>query len=353
MKNSRKWSFSVAILLASVTLVISACAPASAPAPAPQKTAPEPAVPTGPAAAKAKLDVITVSAFTPNVVQLPLYAAIRKGFFERENLKIDQVIASGSAQVWQVLMSKDAQVVFGGWDPALVANEKGSDFVIVLGSARNLMYSFIVRSEIKSLQDLKGKSIGVSSLGVSRDPWLIRRTMRPEGINDNEYDLVAVGGSAGRLSALQSGAIAAGYLSQPEDFVANDAGFPKLFDISKYIPQYEWMVHTVSREWAKQNSDKVKRYIRALRDVLPWIYDPKNKEEVIDVLVKDMKGKERAARQSYDLYVPNKLFSTGELDPVGVKQVVDSTVEIGMISKVPTTESFTDMSYLEQVKKGQ
>ncbi|MBI4319379.1 MAG: ABC transporter substrate-binding protein [Chloroflexi bacterium] len=347
-----RWAAS--ILLLALFVVVSACASAAPPPAAQQPAAAKPPETKAAAPAKGKIDVITISAFNPIAGLLPAFAAEKAGFFEKENIKVDWVYSNASAQVWQVLMSKDAQMVYGGWDPALVSNSKGSDFVIIMGSVKYLLYSFITRPEIKTFQDLKGKAIGVSSLGVSRDPLLVKVPMRAEGIKDSEYDLVAVGGTASRYAALQSGAIVAGYLSPPEDFTAMDQGFPKMFDIWKYIPKYEWIASVVSKAWAKNNPDLVVRYIKAMRAATTWIYDPKNKEQVVQILVTTgPKLKEKAAQQFWDYYIQNKVFSMGELDPEGVKVVVDGTVEIGQIPKAPPTESFIDMSYFEQAKKAQ
>jgi hypothetical protein len=122
---------------------------------------------------------------------LPLAIAERKGFFIREGLKLDVVPIPGGTD--RIVAALDKGEIDAGKNatPYLIqAVLKGSDAVAIIAQTTNPVYSLIVRPEIKSFADLKGKVIGLSTPG---DTTHCPMRLRPQRHQDFGFQAKAVG----------------------------------------------------------------------------------------------------------------------------------------------------------------
>ena len=148
-------------------------APAAAPAASPAAAAPavpaQPAAATSaPAAAPGKLDTVTYSIPSPNGFHMPILVGVDQQVFEKRGIKVDMV-ASGSSGVAMT------QAVLGGslhFAPvtiatALAAQAKEPDLMMIMGQFVGVPYSIMTPPEIKSVQELKGKTAGAAAGGLA------------------------------------------------------------------------------------------------------------------------------------------------------------------------------------------
>ena len=85
----------------------------------------------------------------------------------------------------------------------IAANLAGADMQILAHTMPGVVHAMMVKPEIKRVEDLKGKKIGVSSLGSLTD-FLVRTIARKKGLNpDRDLTLIVMGGDAERLTALR------------------------------------------------------------------------------------------------------------------------------------------------------
>src|SRR5580698_1907245 len=129
---------------------------------------------------------------------------------------------------------------------------------------------------ITRLQDLKGKTIGVSSLRIS-EVWLTTQLLQRAGLKPDEYSFITSGTSPLKITALQSGSIAAAVLFRPSADLAIKQG---LADLARYsdLRDYPTVLYMVNKNWAAKDGAG-KRASQAIQDGHRWLWDPQNKNE--------------------------------------------------------------------------
>jgi ABC-type nitrate/sulfonate/bicarbonate transport system substrate-binding protein len=283
-------------------------APAAAPAASPAAAAPavpaQPAAATSaPAAAPGKLDTVTYSIPSPNGFHMPILVGVDQQVFEKRGIKVDMV-ASGSSGVAMT------QAVLGGslhFAPvtiatALAAQAKEPDLMMIMGQFVGVPYSIMTPPEIKSVQDLKGKTAGATALKVGGDIEAIRLMLGENGLKlEQDYTVVVSGGTAERIAALQNRSVQFEAQLEPQITQIKDMGFVELLRGSD-IPALRTPVQVVliaKKSWYQQNEDVAVRFVRGYLDTLAYIYDPKNKDDVLAVIQKEAKVEAGPANALY------------------------------------------------------
>jgi len=285
----------------------------------------------------------------------PIYAAQVKGQFQGENLTVEQIVFRVSSDATRAVSSDSVEIAGGtATDSVILADEQGNaDVVAVAGALNKPTYSLIVRPEIKSFADLRGKNLGVSDL-KDGSTILLQHMLEKGGLKMGEYDVLQAGGTPDRYAAVKSGGVAGAMLTQPNDFQAVDEGYPSLGLVSDIIPDYQFTVHAVRRGWAQQNPDAMVRFLRAYAKACQWVYDPANKEEAIKVLVDSLKTTDEYARRTYDLMIGHAeaLPKNGEMNMAGMQGVMDIMVEMGALPKpTPPMSKYVDTTWLDRARQ--
>jgi NitT/TauT family transport system substrate-binding protein len=187
------------------------------------------AVPTAAPTTKTRL-VMSFSDRTTS--DLALFLAKEAGLFDQQGIDADlQFIASNTGIA--ALASGQTQFALIGGPETLGAVVGGAELVAIVQLSGAQPYVFEASKQIQTLEDLKGKKVGVSSLGSSSDT-ATRMALRAKGLDpDKDVSIVAVGSLENRMAALTNGAIDAGLASPPETLMVEDAGLHPLFDLSQ------------------------------------------------------------------------------------------------------------------------
>ncbi len=281
-------------LVISTVFIVAGCGGAAAPSPsasasaAPSATTPPP--------------IVNLTVSYSNIIgdELPLWATKEGGFFDQNRLNVDlQNIAS--AQGIPALIAGQTQFAQVGGSETLSANAGGADLVVVAQLAGVYPFVLEVAPEINSVNDLKGKKVGVSSVGSSSD-IATRVALKKMGLDpDKDVSILAVGSSTQRTAAMLAGSIQAG-VSQPPDSLAVEAkGFHVLYDLaSQHLPSANTSV-VVTRAYLNANRDVVQRYVDSL--VLGIKKLKADRAFGIQVLKKYFKSDdEKAMAATYDFY---------------------------------------------------
>jgi ABC-type nitrate/sulfonate/bicarbonate transport system substrate-binding protein len=272
------------------------------------------------------------------------FAAKELGFFKEEGIDANLVLSDNVAQQTQMLLTGAADMIGANAEVAIAAIEKGAQITMIAGQTAKQGFVFVARPEIKDWADLKGKLLGATQLQDASATMLIQ-LMKKHGVQRNEFDLVALGGTPNRFAALTNGAVAATLLSPPLDYKALSMGMRKLGYAYEAFggPQ---VVYTVQKDWAKKNEDTVVRFLRAAKRGMDWLYDGRNREKAADILVKSIGGTREDALLNYDDWVTNnKVLAEGlEVTPAGIKEFLD------LRGSKDDPNKFLDLSYLRKAQ---
>jgi NitT/TauT family transport system substrate-binding protein len=213
----------------------------------------------------------------------------------------------------------------------------------------NLMIRTDLKDKIKSIKDLKGRVIASNGPG-SISTYEIDKILQQDGIGLKDVEIKVVPFAQMSL-ALNNKAVDAALAIPPFTYQIRDGGFAVMFaDPDDYVrpAPTALSVNMVNTEWAKQNSDLVRRYYSAyqygVRDYCQAYHGGPNRNEIIDLLVRS--GTERRPEMLNDYDWPSR-------DPLG-RINIDSALDIAgwyvrnkLAGAVPLPERIADLSYID------
>jgi ABC-type nitrate/sulfonate/bicarbonate transport system substrate-binding protein len=281
---------------------------------------------------------------------LPFSVAQRKGFFPREGLNVVMVpIPGGTDRIVAALDNGDIDVGKNATPYLIQAVLKGSDAVAIASQTTNPIYSLIVRPEIKSFADLKGKVLGLSTPGDTITLSAVR-LLNAKGVKVSDYQAKVVVGTPARFDCLKSGACAAVPMGQPEDLEAIKHGFPRLGFTYEAGADLIFNVDMTRRTWGEQNKEAVVRFVRAMASTYEFMHDEKNRDELTTMIKESGKLSDDVAHEIFAPYLDpskNVLPRRGELDLASFNRVLALMSEVGAISSPPPpADKFVDLQYL-------
>jgi len=288
---------------------------------------------------------------TGSLSSLPLAVGERKGFFVREGLNLEVVPIPGGTD--RIVAALDKGEIDAGKNatPYLIqAVLNGSDAVAIIAQTTNPVYSLIVRPEIKSFADLKGKALGMSTAGDTITLSTLR-LLSQKGIQSSDFQAKAVVGTGARFDCLKSGECAAVPMGQPEDLAAIRQGYPRLAFTHEAGADLIFNVDMTRRAWGEKNRETLVRLVRGFVAAYEFLNDSKNRSEVINLVKESLKISDEVAREIFLSYMDpskNVLPRRGEISLKAFSQVLALMGEAGVIrTQPPAAERFVDLQYLK------
>ncbi len=280
------------------------------------------------------------------------WLAKKKGFFEEEGLNVDIPVFGSSTTALQALIGGSTQFDASSIDTMIMAYEKGAQDQEAIGGIINgATYTLVAAKRFKSFKELKGATIGVSSL-TSGATSLLRLMMAKNSLNyPKDFNFLSVGGTPERFSALQSGRVDAVLLAAPLSYKAMDMGFSKVGDVFDYVTHYQHSALVVKKSWARENQESVQRLLRALVRAFQWLHQ--NQEEAIAFISSELKLERHYAEAGWQEYTRSKAWPLKtEIDIEGVKTQIQIWAQREKITgPLPTPERYVNESYLKAVHK--
>jgi ABC-type nitrate/sulfonate/bicarbonate transport system substrate-binding protein len=248
------------------------------------------------------------------VSALQFYVAQRKGFFTRERVSLEMIsIEGGAANMMMALDRGTVDITRTATFFLIQATLKGSEGVAIVGETATPIYSLMVKPEIKTFADLKGKVVGLTNT-VSTISISMRKLLALHGLQASDYRVIEFVGTPERSECLRKGECDAVPLGQPEDFILLKRGYRRLGVSNDAVPNFQFTVSVVRRSWGEANKDALVRYIRGLASAFRFMRDLDTRDELIKTIVDTTGSSEEIARQTVSLYMnptaawfPNKV----------------------------------------------
>lgn len=237
------------------------------------------------AAAPLKKVVITFAAF--NERSSFLFVAKDMRFFEEQGLDAQIVQVRSGPIAISALAAGDAQFYTASATGAVFgAMAGGLDLVFVGGIVNKLDGDFVASPKIESPSDLKGKILGVQSIGggiwtftmLALDHWGL--------VPERDIQFRVIGDQSVIAQALLSGTVDAAYLGYTFGNIVERQGFRILADLAKAGIPYQGIGILARRSYVDRSPDVVERTLKTLVKAVAYIQDPANKQAVMRVLAK-------------------------------------------------------------------
>jgi len=292
----------------------------------------------------------------PGAQNLPIFAGVAKGIFEKRGLKVDVQFTPNSDQQRKGLAEGAFEIAHAAVDNAIHMVEAAKqDVVIVLGGDSSLN-EFMVQPEIGSMAALRGRIIAVDAPNTAY-ALLAKKILLRNGLKEGaDYTMEPVGGSAVRMKAvLGDKKYAAVVLNVPWSILAAQGGLKSLGRTVDLLGPYQASGAFVMRPWAQANGPLLERYLAAYVEALRWVMDPANRSEGVALLVQRLKLAPAVAEQAYDLMREPKfgLATDARFDVEGFRNLlaIRAEMEGQWGGKPPAPGKYYDMSYYERALK--
>src|SRR3989338_3532687 len=288
---------------------------------------------------------VRVSYSSRSYSSLPAYIAQASGFFRDESLDVE-LIQMRPATSSPALYNGDVQatLTFGSTVGAIVS---GFPFKIVAVLTEKPVHYLVARPEIRTVQDLKGKKLGVSQL-LGTDEFAAYAILEALGFNPKEVKAIALGDEAIRREALRKGVVEASAISPPGPVQLAREGFrilggPKEVKIGSPAAGL-----AVTDKTLKDRPDLVRKLIRPLLRALRVIHG--NAEVAKRIMAKWLDQSPQVAADSYDLIVA-PFSRDGEADETTLKAVIEARSKSGKVEKEIPLEQVVDIRLAREVRR--
>jgi len=271
-----------------------------------------------------------------SVTSLALLAAKEWKLFQERGLEPEIILMSPAIAV-PAMISGEVDY-FAGVGPGVVsANLSGMPFLAVWVSSDKVSYSLVAHPKFKTLQDLKGKKIGVTgSLGATNHVSLVI-ALEKLGIAPKEFNIMALPPQE-MLRSLESGFLDAASLNPPTLFMAQKKGFPSILDIGSLVEMPGGGLTVLAKD-IKAKPDEVKRVIRAMQGAKEIMR--KSKEKSIELMTRILKMDAESAGLTYEVFLKT-MSPDGIPTRTGMDNLVKSIQAQGrFVDKKP---AFTDLA---------
>ena len=281
-----------------------------------------------------------------------IFAAVKRGFFKRENLNVEVIMLRSSVLQTQALLANDIHMNTYSIDSAAKPVLQGAPIKLIGTGQEKPSFRAIVSKDIRNWNDLKGKTLAAGSPGGAFYT-MFASMMAVNGIKKSDYTYLSIGRSTDRIGAMRAGQIQGCLIGQPDDFVLLDDGFKSLGFTQDYLKDVQYAGFAVNGKWAEKNEETLVATMRALVRATRWLHDPANKKEALAVLLDYFPNwKPSWQEQTYDMLIRQKMMSTDARPNMkGIENFLKLAVDHGGLSAVPPLETWVDRSYVEKASR--
>lgn len=282
-----------------------------------------------------------------SALYLPFWAAKEVGFYKQEGLDADLIYISSSSTMAQAMLAR--QVAISTANSQVVADTglQGGDLV-AMGAVINVTAFYIMAPpEIKSIEDLKGKPVGVTRFGASTD-FGMRMLLKKHGLEPGrDVPILQIGGMPELAAALSKRSIYAAPMSFPMGFLAKQGGMRILFSLANEAVPFIHAGITTSRRFMKEQRAQAKAFLRAYGRAVQFMYTRKEEAKAIIARytgIKDPDMLDGSMQYAYDFVEKVPLVK-----PQGFQVTLDEIAKKNPKARQAKPEQFFDNSLVQEL----
>ena len=192
-----------------------------------------------------------------------IWVAQDAGFFAREGLDNQVILIPNGTQLAQVTVAGEVDIAALGGAAAIAAGFSGADFKVIGATVNKLIFSMFARPDIKRVEELKGKRIGITRFGTSAD-ISARYALKQHSLDpQKDVILLQLGAISSVAAALRAGSVDAGMVSPPTLFLMEKLGFKEVANITDMDLAFPNPALVVSGELIRRKPEFIDRFMRA------------------------------------------------------------------------------------------
>ena len=284
--------------------------------------------------------------------QLVAQYAKEKGLFAEYGLDVELTQISRGAKATAALIAGEVQVCQVAGASAIHAAAAGEDLVLIGGLYNTHLYSLMVRPEIQSAADLKGKAVAISQPGSGSDSAMRAVLEYMKLTPKMDVTLLMIGSQAERLAAMETGQIAGTLVSMPETAKAREKGYRELLALPSINVPYPSGSIVTTRRFLRENRPAALNLMKALTATIARL--KQDREGAYDVMAKYMKLDRQAEAavlaEGYEQLVRNNLPDVPTPTLEGLAAEIKSLAADNPNAAKLKAEDLVDLSLLRELE---
>ncbi len=287
----------------------------------------------------------------PNVVHMPVLVAQDLGIFKKNGVTVKTVALDGGVKVFRAMLSGDIDVAQAPGTVTSIGISKGSKVKGILGTLYKFEASMVVRDNVKTMADLKGKRIGIQQPGGFAD-ILSKNVLRAAHVSPKDVHFVSI--ATEDVPALVADQVDTAILHVEQEMLAKEK-VPSLHAIARMwelSPKQMYTYYAVKDETIKNKPAALQAFVKSVIEATRIMYTDKAK--VLPIMVKHTGYPEKIISQTYDFLVKSCIWdaNTG-LDPARVNFTAKLMEKVGNIEKgkAPTYDQIVDKEFADKAIK--
>ena len=279
---------------------------------------------------------------------VPFWVAKDAGIFKKHGLDVDMLFINGSTRGIQSLIAGDLNFTGAVGTSAINGRLAGGDIRIISSLVNTLPYYVVGKTEIKSPEDLKGRSAATHIPGTSAD-FALRLALRRFGMDYLDIRAVTIGGSPARVAAVMSGQLDFTVVTEPGKIEAERAGLKVIMNMAKLDIPFQFTCAVTTGQMIREHPETVMGFVKAMAEAVHFYKN--NKEPVIKIMQKYTRGQERpvleGAYAAYDELLVKDTYPTME----GLKNTLDVQSAFDPKAVNAKVEDLVDLRFVNELKK--
>ena len=268
---------------------------------------------------------------------LPVDIGLAQGFFREQGLDVEVTDLGGDAKIQQALVAGSIDIGLGS-GPGMAFLAKGSPAIAVAafaGPPRNIAAIVLADSPIRTVADLKGKVIAVSTVGSLSD-WLARQMAIQEGWGQSGIQTAPLGAIPASIAALKAKQVDAVVLSTEVGFALEERNEGRvLASMDRYAPHFITHVVFAQKSLVASKPALVQRFLKAFFGAI--VFMKTHKDETTVVAERVLHQSPAVAGRNYDFEI-GMLIDDGRFDPQAVAVLKQSYVDMGTLPDKPADD---------------
>jgi NitT/TauT family transport system substrate-binding protein len=282
-------------------------------------------------------------------IQAPFWIMKDAGLFKQEGLDADLIYIASSSTMAQAMLAGEVAISTTNSQAVVDTGLQGGDLVAV-GAIVNFVALYIITApEIKSVQDLRGKPVGVTRFGATTD-FAIQMFLKKYGLEPvRDVPIIQIGGLPELAAALSKKSIYAAAMSYPMGLVAQQAGMKVLANLAKEEIPFLHQGLTTTGKFMRERRAQAKAFVRAYGRAVHFMHNRKEESKAIVsryTKVTDPTMLEGTMQYAYDFVQKIPLVKRE-----AIQVTLDESGKKNPKAKLAKAEQFYDNSLVEELIK--
>jgi len=300
---------------------------------------------TLPAAVFAQKTVVAWTAVS--ALNSPYWIMKEGGFFKQEGLDVDLIYIPSSATVAQAMLAGEVAVSAANSQVVTDSGLQGGD-LLSMGAIVNVVAFYVMAApEIKRIEDLKGKPVGVTRFGASTDFGLRMLLSKYGLVAGRDVPVLQIGGMPEIAGALSKRSIYAAPMSYPMAYVAEQAGIKMLANLAKEDIPFMHVGLTTTRTFLREHRSRAKALLRAYGRAVHYMHT--NKEATKAIFARYAKVSDPGMLEGSLQYAYDFVEKVPLVNPKAFQVTLDQIALKNPKAKQAKPENFFDNSLVQEL----